>query len=545
MSIAGDQIQLIDEQNRTINVVAADLRTLSGAVHAIDQVLLPGTEEEPDLVDLATAAGLSTLVDLVGRVGLVDALRSPGPFTVFGPTDDAFAALNLDLSAVSDAVIANILLQHVIGRDVPSSEVLTSPTLTTLAGLPLVVDANPTPIVVGGAALSTTLDALASNGRAHIMDGVIVPPTILEVAASTADLSTLVAAVGRASSGVQAALAPSTLTGADPLTVFAPTNAAFAASGIDLDTISQEELDAVLKYHVVVGQALSTDLSNGQVIDTLNGQLRVHIDDDGIRLTDESNRTINVVATDIRTLTGVVHLIDQVLMPKPEAALDLVAVASEAGLTTLVDLAVRAGLADALRSPGPLTVFAPTNDAFAALNLDLSAVSDGVIANILLQHVIGRDVPSSEVVTSPTLTTLANLPLAIDAGQSPISVGGAALSATLDVLASNGRTHVMDGVIVPPTTLEVAAATADLSKLVEAVQRASASISEALDPATLTGETPITVFAPTNAAFCAVGHRRLGCGSRRPRPDPGLPCRRGTGAVDRPERRPGHRDPQW
>ena len=132
------------------------------------------------------------------------------------------------------------------------------------------------------------------------------------------------------------------------------------------------------------------------------------------------------------------------------SASTIVDVAADSGLTTLTAAATATGLADALAGPGPLTVFAPTDDAFAALNVDLSAVSTDIVANILLQHVIGRDVPSTEVVTSPTLTTLANLPLVVDAGQDPILVGGAALGSTLDVLASNGRVHLMDAVIVPP-----------------------------------------------------------------------------------------------
>ena len=457
MSIADDgAISLIDAQGQKIRVTTTDIRTRSGVVHLIDRVLLPAPEVPDDLVALAVEGGLTTLVDLVTRASLVDALRGPGPLTVFAPTNAAFSELHVDLGRVSDDVIANILLQHVIGRDVPSSEVVTSPTLTTLANLPLVVDAHRTPITVGGAALSSTLDLLAGNGRAHLMDGVIVPPTILEVAAAISQFSTLVDAVQRSSATIQGALAPATLSGDAPITVFAPTNEAFARAGINLHEISQAELDRVLAYHVVAGQALSSDLSDGQVIETASGTLTVRISDGGIALIDAQGRTVNVEATDIRTLTGVVHQIDNVLLPAPSIPDDLVELATAGGLTQLVELATRVGLADALRGPGPLTVFGPTNAAFNALHVNFSHVSDDVIANILLQHVIGRDVPSSEVVTSPTLTTLANLPLVVDAQQTPITIGGAALSSTLDLIAGNGRAHVMDGVIVPPTIVAVA-----------------------------------------------------------------------------------------
>ena len=503
-------IQLVDARDNTINVTQTDVRTLTGVIHVIDAVLLPAApppEPTPDIVELATQAGLTTLVDLAARTNLAGALQGPGPLTVFAPTNAAFTGLNLDLTAISDDVIANILLQHVIGRDVPSTEVVTSPTLTTLANLPLAIDATQSPISIGGAPLSDTIDVLASNGRVHVLDGVIVPPTLLATAASLPDFSILVQAVGQASTGVQAALAPATLEGASPITVFAPTNAAFIEAGIDLNTVSIEDLDAILSYHAVVGQALSTDLSDGQTIETLNGSLVVRIASDGaVSLVDESGETIRVTSTDIRTLTGVIHVIDKVLMPAPPPVTgDIVDVAILNGFSSLVDLAVRTDLAGALRGPGPLTVFAPTNDAFAALPVDVSAVSDDIIANILLQHVIGRDVPSAEVVTSPTLTTLAKLPLAIDAQQSPISVGGAALSETIDVLATNGRIHVLNDVIVPPTTVAVAQATPALSKLVQAIGRASSAVQAAVDPATLSGASPITVFAPTDTAFALAG----------------------------------------
>ena len=503
VDIGGDgQIRLIDASGATIKVEATDTRTLTGVIHQIDTVLNPEAPAGlPNIVELAQQSGLSTLVDLAARTGLAAPLAGPGPLTVFAPTNEAFTALGVDVTVVADEVIANILLQHVIGRDVPSQEVLTSPTLTTLAQLPLTIDAAQTPISVGGAALSSTIDVPASNGRVHILDQVIVPPTIVEVAAADPTFSKLVAAIGRASAEVQAAVAPSTLTGASPITVFAPTNAAFAKAGIDLETISTEALDRVLSYHVVIGQALSTDLSDGQIIETLNGDLRVNIEGGRITLTDASDRTINVEATDIRTLTGVVHVIDQVLTPAAEAAPNIVELAVAGGLSTLVDLAARVGLADALQGPGPLTVFAPTNEAFAALHVDVSVISDDVIANILLQHVIGRDVPSSEVLTSPTLTTLAHLPLAIDAGQSPISVGGSPLGSPLDLLASNGRVHIMDGVIVPPTIVQVAET--ELSTLFAALQ--AAHLVAAVNPPTLRGAAPITVFAPTNEAFAAAG----------------------------------------
>ena len=451
-----------------------------------------------NIVELATASGLSTLVQAATDAGLAATLQGPGPLTVFAPTNDAFSALGVDLSAVDTAVIGNILLQHVIADDVASSEVLMSPTLTTAANLPLAIDASGTPILVGGATLGATLDVIATNGRVHLMDAVIVPPTILATAASLSDFTSLVAAVGQSSQAIQDALAPSTLTGDSPITVFAPTNAAFTAAGIDLNTISQNELDRVLSHHAVVGQALSSDLSDGQTISTLNGDITVNVAANGdISLTDESGNTANVATADIRTLTGVIHVIDAVLIPQPT----IVDIAVEAELTSLVDAVITASLADTLATGGPFTVFAPTNDAFAALG-SINPTTD-VLQNILLHHVAPGTFTSTAVLAATSFETAAKTSLSVDAGADPIEIGGADLSATLDLSARNGVVHVMDEVIVPPTIVEVAQNTAALSTLVGALQ--AASLVDAVDPSTLAGETPLTVFAPTDDAFADAG----------------------------------------
>ncbi|MEO1336165.1 MAG: fasciclin domain-containing protein, partial [Myxococcota bacterium] len=481
-------------------VVTSDIRLLNGVVHIIDGVLDPVDPNAGpgNIVQVASDAGFSTLLAAATRVGLAPVLSdAAATLTVFAPTDAAFSALGVDLMPVSDDIIANILLQHVVADDVPGTEVAMSPTLTTAAKLPLVVDASNTPIFVGGSTLSATIDVPASNGRIHVMDEVIVPPTILETAASLADFSSLVAAVGQSSAEIQTALAPSTLTGADPITVFAPTNAAFTAAGIDLATISQSQLDRVLSHHAVVGQALSSDLSDGQVISTLNGDITVGIDNGNVSLTDESGNTVNVVNTDIRTLTGVIHVIDGVLIPLPT----IVDIAVEAEFTSLVNAVVATDLVGTLNSAGPFTVFAPSNAAFTALGVDLTPVSADVIANILLHHVVPGTFDSTAVLAESALTTAAKTSLAVDGASTPITIGAAALSGTLNINARNGIVHVMDGVIVPPTIVEVAQATPTLSTLVSAL--GAASLVGNVSPDTLAGDMPITVFAPSNDAFMA------------------------------------------
>ena len=265
----------------------------------------------PNIVELATAGGLTSLVQAVTDAELTDALTGTVALTVFAPTNDAFTALGAAAPADPD-LLANVLLHHVVAGELDSTAVTTMGPFTTLAKTSLVVDASSTPILVGGATLSTTLNLMASNGIVHVMDEVIIPPTILETASVTADLSTLFAAVGSSTT------AEAALTGAGPLTVFAPTNAAFTASGIDLGSIDQDTLDDVLLYHAAAGQITSDMLSDGQMITMANGDmLTVNVSTAAVTLTDLAGQTSTVTATDIRLLNGVVHIIDGVLSPNP------------------------------------------------------------------------------------------------------------------------------------------------------------------------------------------------------------------------------------
>lgn len=503
--VVGDSVVLTDAQGNDVNVTTTDIEASNGIVHLIDGVLFPdaGEDTQPptgNIVEVADAAGFSALLSAATAVGLAGTLADGGPFTVFAPTDEAFAALGSAVPSNPD-LLANVLLHHVVAGTHESAAVVGTGSFTTLANTNLAIDSSGSPITVNGFALSEALDVAASNGVIHVLDEVIVPPTILEAAAATDDLSTLVTAVEASSQGVQ-----DTLASAGPLTIFAPVNSAFAA--IDEGELGalladQEALDNVLTYHAAIGQTLAGDLSDGQKISMANGaELTVSIDSGNVALVDGMGNAANVVGTDIRVLNGVVHLIDGVLMPR--SASNIVETASSAGVFgTLLGAATATGLDSALAEADGLTVFAPTDAAFAALGVDLGPVSDAVISNILLSHVVSGEFASGDVMGATSLTSLANTPLTVDA--SALTVGGAALSSNLDVYASNGIVHVMDAVIVPPTIVEVAAATPDLSSLVAAIGEASPGVQGAVAPSTLTGESPITVFAPTNDAFIASG----------------------------------------
>merc|ERR1719162_2040797 len=278
-----------------------------------------------NIVELAQSVdSLSTLVAAVVAGDLVTTLTSPGPFTVFAPTNDAFGALpagTLDtlLKPENKATLVDILTYHVLSGQVLSTDLAASQEVATVEGKNIKVTKDASGVKVGANLEATVVaaDNLASNGVAHIIDAVMLPPSaltdaptlnIVELAQSVDTLSTLVAAV-------VAGDLVTTLSSPGPFTVFAPTNDAFAALPAGtLDSLLKPENKAtlvdILTYHVVGAVALSTDLSDGQVIDTVEGKsVTVHIGD-GVKINDA-----NVVMADVMATNGVVHVVDGVLLP--------------------------------------------------------------------------------------------------------------------------------------------------------------------------------------------------------------------------------------
>ncbi len=500
--------------NGNVNVVVKDVQAANGVVHVIDAVLLPPayeTEATANIAEVATEAGaFTTLLAAAEAAGLVDTLVGPGPFTVFAPTDDAFAAFlaetgntAADLLADEDA-LRDVLMYHIALGALKSGDVVAVDSLVMLNGDSLAVADIP---------LNTELlDIEASNGVIHVLDGVLVPPTptIAEVAASNPDFSILFAAL-------EAADLVATFNSADTnATVFAPTNDAFVALlgelGITAEELlaNTELLTAVLTYHVADGTLTAADVIALEIplVYTLEGSpIQANVVDGGVLL----NGSINVVAADVAASNGVIHVIDGVLVPDAYTSAvtaNIAEVATEAGsFTTLLAAAEAAGLVDTLVGEGPFTVFAPTDAAFAAF-LDAAGVTaeelladTDVLRYVLGYHIVVGAYDSSEVVATTSYVMLNGQELAV--ADIPLN------TELLDIEASNGIIHVLDGVLLPPpppvedapvgevmpTIAEIAAGNEDFSILVQALT-AAGLVDVVADPAA-----ELTVFAPTNAAF--------------------------------------------
>ena len=359
-------------------VTQSDLMASNGIIHAIDKVLMP-PGDVADIPTVASGTGVhDSLVAAVIQAELLATLQGDGPFTVFAPTDDAFAAAGIDLAALDNdegkATLTDILLYHVYAGSVVAGDITEGMMATmvngddvtfTLEGGLMVNDANIYPA-----------DVTASNGIIHVIDKVLMPPAdpvgdicynmvshtivpgadmatclsymyvedyemngqsftgcyntmthqldavsqeicegyvwtpavdIAMTAQATTIHNSLVAAV------VQAELL-ATLQGDGPFTVFAPTDDAFAAAGIDLAALDNDEgkatLTDILLYHVVAGDVPSSAVTDGMSATAVNGDDLSFSVGDGVKVNDA-----NVVLADVPASNGVIHVIDKVLMP--------------------------------------------------------------------------------------------------------------------------------------------------------------------------------------------------------------------------------------
>jgi LPXTG-motif cell wall-anchored protein len=292
--------------------------------------MMPTYAADGDIVDIAVNNGsFNTLVAALQKAELVEALQAEGPFTVFAPTDDAFAKLLADLNITADDLLnhpqlADVLLYHVVGAKVMSTDLSDGQKAATLQGEEITVDlSNGVKIDMSTV---TGADVEATNGVIHIIDTVLVPKAfkldaepmmedkmmpekdIVGIALGSEDFSMLV-------SLLQKADLVETLQGEGPFTVFAPTNQAFSdlLAALDIsaaELMAQPDLAKVLLYHVVPGKVMSTDLSNGLQAATAEGT-NITVDlTDGVKINDSS-----VTAADIEATNGVVHVIDSILVP--------------------------------------------------------------------------------------------------------------------------------------------------------------------------------------------------------------------------------------
>jgi transforming growth factor-beta-induced protein len=274
-------------------------------------------DDEQTIVQLAQdTPDLSTLVTALQAAELVSTLNGDGPFTVFAPVNSAFAELDDDLLARlleddNQALLQKVLTYHVVPGRILAADLEDGQTVTTVEGSTLTIDLDGSPSVNGVEIVRT--DIAASNGVVHLISGVLTQNLDVTDTAVLQGFDTLVAALS-------AADLVDDLQGDGPFTVFAPTEQAFADLLATLNVtaeqlLARDDLDDILLYHVVAGEAFASDLSDGQVLSTLgSGTLTVSITGSTVSLVG-ANNTVTVVVPNVDVSNGVIHAIDAVLLP--------------------------------------------------------------------------------------------------------------------------------------------------------------------------------------------------------------------------------------
>ena len=268
-----------------------------------------------DIVDTAVAAGsFKTLAAALGAADLAGALKGEGPFTVFAPTDEAFAKLPAGtletlLKPENKSLLTAILTYHVAAGRFEADQVVNRTSLTTLNGQRVNIGTEHGVQIDNANVVKANI--ACSNGVIHVIDSVILPSSdsILEIAAKAGSFGTLAAAV-------QTAGLAEALSAEGPYTVFAPTDDAFAklpAGTVEmlLKPENRHQLVEILKYHVVPGRVYASDALNAETAETAQGSR--------VRFTLESGMMMvngaTIVKTDVEAANGVIHVIDEVILP--------------------------------------------------------------------------------------------------------------------------------------------------------------------------------------------------------------------------------------
>jgi uncharacterized surface protein with fasciclin (FAS1) repeats len=485
----GADIVLSNPQGATAAVIAADVAAANGVVRLIGDLLIPSFVYRRT-IDLSDE--YSSLLSLTEMAGLDDAIRN-SENTVLAPNNQAFVALGSDTITflTSNAGIdrlEQILMYHVLGSVVTSDKLPQgSTTATTLEGSTLsITRIDSGTFTVNNEANVVQLDILARNGVTHGIDAVLTPPvmgsptraptnpptnaptrapttrrptaaptlespTLAELVADTAELSTLYAAL------IEADLVPLLSNPVVAFTVFAPLDEAFEALnegvlGRLFTPPFYMHLRTLLANHVYDDRVRSTDLSDGQELSMVSGEIvKVGIDGDGqVSLLNSQGVAAVVVGADNRASNGVVHAVNGVILP---AFVYRTIIDSDDTYLTLLTLIELAGLAETLRG-GPYTLFAPTNEAFNKLpaeTLEFLTSPDGkeTLTTILSYHVLGGVFIVDQLENGASATTLQGESVMIGIVGDIVTVNDAVV-VNDDILAINGVTHGISSVLSLP-----------------------------------------------------------------------------------------------
>ena len=541
-------LTVTDDQNQNAN------DEVGVTVNAVDgpEPPTPGDTFNSPGDTIAAIADLSTLASALDTAGLVETLNdNEKKYTIFAPNNAAFTKLLATLGAADlDALVAELTTEglagvlgaHVIADSLPADllEAKEYPTLTE--GKTITVTKTDDGVFVNGAGVVTP-NIFTSNGVIHIIDSVInaettppteTPSTVVDSIAARDELNSLEAALTTAN-----LVEP--LRGEGPFTVFAPNNDAFTAllAAQEVDnlealvaklgggdaTAGAAALAGILQAHVVSGKILAADLEAKDYATLAEGETLTIVKDDQGGVTVDG---ATVVTADIEADNGVVHIIDAVVnltappVATPATVVDVIA--GQESLTSLASAVTTAGLTEALQGTGPFTVFAPNNDAFAALlaaqevqTLEalVEKLGDGdaeagatVLADILQAHVISGRLTVADLQEQAYQTLTDGQTITITKDDEGNVLADGALVTPSDLASGNGVVHIINRVLnvsEPPapgsTIVSLVTEREELSTLETVLNTEGVAVDGTTVLASLQGDGPFTLFAPNNAAF--------------------------------------------
>ena len=425
-----------------------------------------GAMVDPDpapetLVDVAASDDrFSTLVQIVTDLGLADVLAEQ-ELTVFAPTNAAFNEIADAIPTLTNEDLEQIVLYHLVAGTILSGDLAASQDVEMVQGEVSLIRASATGVDINNYATVVEADITASNGVIHAIDQVLLPtdyrvalisPSLVEVAREAGNFETLLELAEI--SGLT-----TTLQFLGPYTAFAPVDAAFEGLFAALDaagiTLEPAQIAGVLAYHVIapqIGEVPSSALEATQAVPTAAEEvIYITSDDRGVIV----NGQATVVAPDVdNAVNGIIHVVDRVLLPNllnPVTGI----VQKDYNLTTLLSLvAAREEILSTLSGSGEFTVFAPTNDAFAAALKAFPDLTDDQITEILTYHVIaGATVLSTDLEDGATATTLQGEEITVSITEEGVFINNAEVTGA-DRIGTNGVVHVINAVILPPSYTE-------------------------------------------------------------------------------------------
>ncbi|MFW5742250.1 MAG: fasciclin domain-containing protein [Spirochaetota bacterium] len=397
---------------------------------------------------------LSAFLDAVEAADLSGVLRGAGPITVFAPTDRAFDLLP---EGVLDALLADrdalreILRYHIVPAAVRTDQIDAVHEELTLQGEPLSLAWRNGTIHANHAALIRP-DLETSNGVMHVIDQVLIPPSIDLARLLADDLYETIAAHERLTTlarAIREAGIEDTFASEGPFTVFAPSDAAFEKlpPGALPSLLSDASaLARTLRYHVAREELYAGDLNRIASSMTLaDHPVAVTLEGATVYVNDS-----RLGETDIQAKNGVVHLVDTVLLPPSDTILEVLR--DDGRFGRLLQLLEAADLARTFGGSGPYTLFAPTDSAFRrvpprmleSLLADRSRLADTILYHVLDEYRFSRDVARTR-----RLESVQGGAITVRRSGASVLLNGEANVTAVNYLATNGVIHVIDRVLMP------------------------------------------------------------------------------------------------